>query len=744
MTLFSFPPGLRPLALAAALALSASPAAAQASPAGAGPQTPAAQTAPGQAPAPPADQPRAPEPPAEEPQAPSYEETVVVSASRTEEKLINAPATMSVITSHQIELAPSQNFAELLRSIPGVNITQVSARDINVTSRGATSTLATGQLALLDGRSLYLDFFGFVMWDFLPVNFDEVKQIEVIRGPASAVWGANAMYGVVNVITKSPREMVGTSAVFGVGGFQRANGEDAGGLWYINGTHAQALNDRWAFKLTAGGYAQGALSRPTGIVPCDRADVCAGARGTYPPFGNTGTAQPKFDTRVDYDAPGGGRLSLSGGVAGTDGIMHTGIGPFDIASGSVLGYAKSTYTRGALRVSAFTNLLNGDANNLLTSDAAGRPIQFGFKSQTYDIEASNVHTFQARHVVTYGGNLRANRFNLSIAPDAENRTEFGVFGQDEIFLGPRFRWVIGARADRFDYVNDVVVSPRTTFMFKPAENQALRVSYNRAYRAPSVINNALDLVIVQPLDLGLFVPALSGSIYPLPVAVQGNPDLDEHVLDAYEVGYTGTFGGRTTVSAAFYVNRSKNEILFTQDPTVLYGPANPPPGWPLPPFVLGLVPGGGLPARFTYVNLGRSLQRGLELGINGPLGKVLEGYVNYSWQGTPDPDEFPLSQLNIPPTNRVNAGLTFARGRYLADLNVTYTGDAYWQDVLDDPYHGTTDAYTLVNGSFGLRWSGDRLTTTVKVINLTNEDIQQHVFGDILKRQVIGEMRVRF
>ena len=166
----------------------------------------AAQTPPPQAPAgqqPPSPPPPATQPPAQPPEEPGkYEETVVVSASRTEETLINAPATMSVITGVTLENAPTQNFGELLRSVPGVNVTQVSARDINVTSRGATGTLATGQLALLDGRSLYQDFFGFVMWDFLPVNLNEVKQIEVIRGPASAVWGANALYGVVNVITK--------------------------------------------------------------------------------------------------------------------------------------------------------------------------------------------------------------------------------------------------------------------------------------------------------------------------------------------------------------------------------------------------------------------------------------------------------------------------------------------------------------------------------------------------------------
>ena len=88
--------------------------------------------------------------------------------------------------------------------------TQVSARDVNLNSRGATGTLNTSQLALVDGRSIYLDFYGMVMWDFVPTNPLEIKQIEVIRGPASAVWGANAMSGVVNVITRTPRELAAT------------------------------------------------------------------------------------------------------------------------------------------------------------------------------------------------------------------------------------------------------------------------------------------------------------------------------------------------------------------------------------------------------------------------------------------------------------------------------------------------------------------------------------------------------
>ena len=303
--------------------------------------------------------------PSQDPDKPvTFEEQVIVTASRSEEQLVNAPAAVSVITTATIENSPATNVGDLLRAVPGINVTQVSARDINITTRGATSTLATSQLALVDGRSVYLDFFGMVMWDLVPTNPHEIKQIEVVRGPASAVWGANAMTGVVNVITKSPRELArdggGNSVTIGFGGFNRdvtGRDESAGTLFYVNGSHAQAVDDKWSYKLSAGYFTQDALPRPTGSLPS----------GTpYPPFANTGTSQPKFDARVDYELTDGARMTFAGGVAGTEGIIHTGIGPFDVDSSSRLTYATVRYAKGGRRLAFFTNLLNGDAANLLT------------------------------------------------------------------------------------------------------------------------------------------------------------------------------------------------------------------------------------------------------------------------------------------------------------------------------------------------------------------------------------------
>lgn len=695
---------------------------------------------------------------------PVYEEQVVVTASKVEQQLVNAPATVSVVTADVIASTPATNYAELFRSVPGVNLAQTSARDFNITMRGASSTLATSTLALLDGRSLYLDFFGFVAWDLLPVNPNELKQIEVIRGPASAVWGANAMNGVVNFISKTPRELNGNSATITFGTFGRDSdlGQhlDSGTLFGINATHARAVNDQWAYKISAGGYTSDPFARPTGTIP-------NGTGTQYPSFTNTGTTQPKFDARVDYDAEKF-KLVFAGGYSGTDGIFHTGIGPFD-SDGVGIGYASMRYTRGGLKFNLFTNQLNGDANGLLAIGTNGQPILFEFNTKTYDMELGNVSLIGTRNVLSYGGNVRFNTFDLSIAPRGDSRTEVGAYVQDEIFMHDKVRLNVGARIDKFDNIEDPVFSPRVTLILKPANDHALRVSYNKAFRSPSLINNFLQTTIINQVDLAQInaaFAALPGRAFAFPVNAFGNEDLKEESNESYEIGYTGTIRNRATLSAAVYWTKSSDEIFFTQ--TARYRALAPPPGWlqtfspggtPILPAqqVLGILEvlppacaspvsectTGGLPSEFSYRNLGTVKNRGFELGIDGAVNQALNVFANYSYQAQPDPD-FALSEINLPPTNRVNAGFNFSQGHYLGNFSVSFVDDAYFQDVLDARFAGPTQAYTQVNGAFGVKFLKDKLTTTIKVINLLDEDIQSHVFGDILKRQVIGEIRVTF
>ena len=293
------------------------------------------------------------------------------------------------------------------------------------------------------------------------------------------------------------------------------------------------------------------------------------------------------------------------------------------------------------------------------------------------------------------------------------------------------------------------MSPRAALLIKPRENHTLRVSYNRAYRSPSVINNFLGTTLTEPLPLGLINPALAPlGNYLIPIRVQGNPDLEETVLDAYELGYTGVLGGRTVLSAAVYLNKTKNDIFFTENVDQRWTASNPPPNFAfgrVPPAFIPAIAPAGFPASFTYRNFGETTQKGLELGIDTSLNRNVSLFTNYSYQAEPEPQGFDISELNLPAKNRFNAGTSLSYGPVLGNLSVSYSDGAFWQDVLDDRYHGSTDPYTLVNAGVGVRWgAGDRITTSVKVTNLANQSIMQHVFGDITRRQIAGELRVQF
>ena len=370
----------------------------------------------------------------------SFGDAVVVTASRGEVRLLDAPVSTSVITASTLETTPAQNFGDLLRATPGVNVIQLSARDIQVASRSPGNTLINTQLVLVDGRSAYLDFFGLVLWDLVPTSFDDVEQIEVVRGPASAVWGANAMTGAVNIITKPPRESVGTTVTLSGGYIDRDAGSGAG-LGAGIDVRRQRDGHAGAQRPVVVPHQRRLLHvrrlcPPAGQIPVVDDPRIPGATvgGAFYPldsaeplvsgsgFANRGTSQPKFDVRVDQELSDA-TISYSGGVAGTEGLVHSGIGPYDMQTGTYLGYGKVSYTRGALRAQFFTNFLDGEAPNLLLPDpATGRPLQLNFKTQTYDGEIGHSVFLGNRHRLSYGGNLRQNNFDITLAPLSENRT----------------------------------------------------------------------------------------------------------------------------------------------------------------------------------------------------------------------------------------------------------------------------------------------------------------------------------
>ena len=730
----------------------------------------------------------------------SFVDTAVVTASRTAVRVIDAPVTTSVIPAATLETTAAQNYGDALRSVPGVNVIQLSARDVNVTSRQSTGAVANSQLVLVDGRSMYLDFFGLVLWDLIPANPGDIEQIEVVRGPASATWGANAMTGAVNIITKRPRESVGTTVTLSSGWVDREAGstigQGAGSMFGANATVTRAPTDRLSYRVSGGYFTSDAFARPTGRIPviADPRQPGRMVGGSFYPldgagafgaaFANRGTSQPKFDVRVDQELSDA-TLTYSGGVAGTQGIVHSGVGPFDVQPGTYLAYAKIDYRRGDLRAQVFANFLDGNAPNLLLPDpATGQALQLGFESQTFDAEIGHSTVLGGNHVLNYGGNVRRNVFDITIAPTAGDRLEIGAYLQDEIVLDP-FRIVLGGRVDKFGNLSRPAFSPRLAFMVKPGADHSVTVSYNRAFRAPSIINNFMDMSIVSPQDfsaLAAFLPATLQPVigprlaqpFPLLVRAVGSDvpfgdtpreGVREESLTAYELSYTGSITRATTIGAAAYVNRRDDPINFVALPASAdpYTAQAQPPGWaeflgasqlpsPLAEQVPGLLLqqmaqfGLFLPrTAFSYTNLGPVRQTGMELWLDQRLSRSASAWINYSWQSEPEildaPNPYLPEELSLPPTRRVNAGFSWNGSRFLGNASVSNATDAFWADVLTREFHGYSDGYTLVNGSFGVKWRGGAITTMLKATNLFNQSIQQHIFGDILRRTVVGEVR---
>lgn len=649
----------------------------------------------------------------------TVEDVIVVTASRTEQRLQEVPVAMTVISSQELQNAPADDFGDILRQVPGVNVSQISARDVQVNTRGATNSLSNSQLVLLDGRTVYLDFFGFVMWDLLPIDMNQIAQVEVVRGPGSAVWGANALGGVVNLITKSPWEMQGTSILLGAGDLDTK---------YATISHARA-GDNWGLKLSGSYYEQDPYDRPSGFIP--------GTTTPYPPFENEGTEQPKFDVRWDRHIGDDKIFSLSAGTANTDGIVHSGIGPFDVDPDTEFNYVKGSWSKLALQVNVFANLVEGDATNLLTVGIDGRPLNFVFESDTYNLDFSNSHN-PGSHTITYGATIRSLDFFLSIAPGEDSRDEYGVFFQDEIELGDKWKWLVGARWDDIDPVGDNV-SPRTSLLFSPTPDHNFRISYNEAFRAPSLVENFLGVTIVNAVNLG---PGIGQFVFP--TLALGNPQLQEESLTAYEIGYVGTLAdNKVTLTLAAYRNELEDATDFF--PATAYSAANPPPGWPLPPIFLDFPPlAGALPSTFTYRNIGERVDEGFEASIDYRPNLQWRLSANYSYQGEPELEGIGLDETNIAPENRFNLGLAYNGPKWFFDVNANYVDEAFWTDVLDSRFWGPTDDYTMLNASVGVRLANDKVTLSLIGTNVTDEFVQQHVFGDIIERKITGQVRFSF
>jgi outer membrane receptor protein involved in Fe transport len=634
---------------------------------------------------------------------PAYAETIIVTASRVSESLITAPAAVSVLGSKEIETSAADNFADLLRGVPGLNVAQFGARDMEVSTRSSTGILANSTLVMVDGRSFYQPFYGAVYWDLMTLTKEEIEQIEVLRTPASAVWGANALNGVINIRTKSPRQMEGLRGHLGFG--ERST-RTAGVTWADS-------TDRLSYKLSGSYFEQG---------PWDRDNLLP--NGSPMPaavtFENRGTKQPKFDARVDWDADRTRVWSMRGGIAGANGLIHSALGPAEFGSGSYSSYLELDHGSDDLDFKLYWNRL----------DAPFRIVLFGLDedatTDSYVSELTRRLRVGDHHSFTLGGSARLDRFDVTIAPDDRSRFDAAAFVEDKVDVSRILSLVVGGRLDKFD-TTKAVFAPRIGLVLSPKPVHSFRLTYNRAYRAPSLLENFVNLSLpaVVPLDPPFFYSQLS----------VGSTELEMEKQDAVELGYTGVFNSRTTVFATVYNQTIKNNIWFL--PVSFYGPGAPPPGWPGDPSRVPL-----LAKAFTFVNLGQVRDRGVELATNVQWPRFsLQG--SYTFQDLPRLESgtnFPL-QINRPARHQAGGGLTYSDDRWSVAGDLHFTDRAFWSDVFTEPFWGYTDAYVNLNARVSYRLRSVPWELWLGATNLLDRKIKSHVFGDTVRRKVTAGVR---
>lgn len=477
----------------------------------------------------------------------------VTSASKKEQKLSRVAAAVFVITKEDIRRSGATNIPDVLREVPGLNVAQINANTWAISARGLNEQFSAKLLVMVDGRSVYTPTFGGVNWDTLDMPLENIERIEVIRGPGGTVWGANAVNGVINVITKNSLDTLGGLVVAGAGNLD----EEFATVQY-GGSAGKETNYRFYGKYLNQNYHPGL----DGLAAGDGWDVLRGG------FRSDSTLSATDKLTVEGNLFGGregqGVIGLAPGLVSRD------FG--ELGGGDIQASWSRTYSERS-------------ASTLLVSfDRYARTIPFKDDRNTLDIAFQHYFSLGQRQDVIWGVDYRftnhdSNSAAVSYLPSDNHRQLFSTFVQDEIALSrDRLYLTIGTKLEHNDYNGfDILPSARLAWQLK--QKHMLWTALSRAERTPSSGD------VADQVDGGE-IPGPGG--VPIRILLNGNPDFKNENLLAYETGYRAARSDSLSIDLSLYYNSYHD--LRTLESGGLVPITTPPP----PHFVLPLLFGNGM------------------------------------------------------------------------------------------------------------------------------------------------------
>ncbi|HEV2750580.1 MAG TPA: TonB-dependent receptor [Gemmatimonadales bacterium] len=425
----------------------------------------------------------------------------VTSVSKRPERLSRVASAIQVITQQDIRRSGASNLPEALRLATNLQVAQIDSRQWAISARGLNSTAANKLLVLIDGRVVYTPLFSGVFWDVQDVPISEIDRIEVISGPGATLWGANAVNGVINVITKDAKDTQGLLVSGGGGSELRGFG---------SAQYGGALGSEVHYRAYGSGFTRQPTLLPTGG---DATDDWHFGQGGF---------------RVDWDPSQLNHATLHGDLY--DGRASQ-PGANDIALNGGNLAAKWSHTMSA----------NSDVRAQLYYDGTHRDIPGTFSENldTYDVDLQHHARLGTRHDLVWGlgylliNDRVANSAALAFLPAHVKRQWFTGFVQDEIALEDRVHLTLGTKIEHNDYTGfEIQPGGRVNWTVSPSGT--LWAAVSRALRTPSRI------------DREFFAPGQP------PFFLAGGPNFVSEEELAYEVGYRHQRGPLALSLATFY------------------------------------------------------------------------------------------------------------------------------------------------------------------------------------------------
>ena len=452
--------------------------------------------------------------------------TKVTSVSRRQQSIADSAAAVSVLTSEDIRRSGASSIPELLRHVIGLDVARVNATNWAVSARGFNSSFANKMLVLIDGRTVYDPFFGGVFWDIQDTLLEDVDRIEVIRGPGASVWGANAVNGVINIITKKTVDTQGGLLVASAGNVERGSGAVRYG-----GTIGQKTQYRIFSK-----YSDVNANDVDRLGPSD--DNLSMLRAGF---------------RIDSALNSRNQLTVSGEFySGQDNSVWQ---QAVIGQPIALQYQNPTNLLGGFGLGEWKHAFSNGSDSILRvyyEKHQRSGLDIDLQRDTYDVDFQHNFSVGSRQQITWGLGYRysadqtiATDKGLVLLPASDTNAMGNGFVEDTIsFLDSRFKLAVGAKVERSGFSN-LELQPRISGIFKFNRRHSVWAAISRASRTP------------DRADIGVQADVLGIAPSPLPglVRVFGSSHVDSEHVAAYEAGYRWQHSKLFSLDAASFYNR---------------------------------------------------------------------------------------------------------------------------------------------------------------------------------------------